>query len=91
MCSWRAPGWAALPSVTRGSTVLRTARPLTRDTDVLILDVLGRRTRTLSAAAGTRTVTWNGRTDAGAPAAPGVYFIKADSDPRGTARVTLIR
>jgi hypothetical protein len=58
-----------------------------------ILDVLGRRIRT---APGRNDVSdptllgvWNGETDAGTPAGPGVYFVRVSGI--GSTRVLVVR
>ena len=70
---------AAAPNPFRANTTLRFT--LTQDEyyAVTIHDLAGRRVRDLAAGRGTageRTVSWDGRTDAGTRAAPGVYMIR---------------
>ena len=64
-------------------------------TSVVVFDVAGRRVATLLPAgtrAGSQTVTWNGRTADGAPAAPGAYFVSARiGGERRIARTVLVR
>lgn len=80
---------AARPNPFQGATVisftLRTAGPARID----IFDLQGRRVRALrggEAPAGRGSVTWDGRTDAGLPAASGLYFVRLD-----TGRATFSR
>jgi hypothetical protein len=61
-----------------------------------VLDLRGRRVRTLydgRAAAGWRTVVWDGLDDAGRAAASGIYFLRADSPgaPAVTRKLALVR
>lgn len=71
---------------------------LPRDADHVLLavyDVSGRLVRTLidgPEPAGTRSVTWNGRDDAGRTTASGVYFYRLDT-PQGriTKKMTLLK
>ncbi len=61
----------------RGSTRFAFALPATRRVSLAIYGVDGRVVRRWPAAerhAGRHTVAWDGRDDAGRPAAPGVYF-----------------
>lgn len=56
-----------------------------------VLDLRGRRVRTF-AASGTGRVHWDGRTDTGAPASSGMYFLRARSGGETVqGRVTLVR
>lgn len=61
---------------------------------VAVYDLAGRRVRTLadgSLPAGRHTLSWNGRTDAGDPIAPGVYLVRLIGAGRTfTRRVTMI-
>jgi hypothetical protein len=68
---------AASPSPFAASTELRFRVPAAGPVLLEIWDVAGRRVRTLfsgAAAAGSRSVTWDGRSDSGSPAPDGVYF-----------------
>jgi hypothetical protein len=65
-------------------------------TDVAVFDASGRLVRGLASGvfpAGIRTVTWDGRDDRGESASAGVYFVRLawSGQPRGSARVTLVR
>lgn len=64
--------------------------------EVTILDVAGRRVRRLTAGrvfpAGTTTLVWDGKTDAGVRAPEGVYFIRGRfAGKTVTQRVTVVR
>jgi hypothetical protein len=63
--------------------------------DLAVLDVLGRRIRTLASGergAGRHDVTWNGLDERGRPVASGVYFfqLRTERDVR-TRRAVLLR
>ena len=64
-------------------------------TELSIYDVTGRRVRELMigpASAGSHTLTWDGRTDAGETVSPGIYFVQVEW--RGgsvTERVVILR
>lgn len=77
----------AVPSVTRGSTEIRASRPFRRAATLFVHDVTGRRVRSLAADAGVTAVRWDGRNEAGRPAAAGVYFVRVSGVPANTARV----
>lgn len=80
MTVWPSPGRGP---VSFALDVLRDAR-LALD----IYDVSGRRVRRLAdraLAAGRHTFAWDGRNEAGAPAAPGVYFARARIDAGASA------
>lgn len=62
--------------------------------NVSVFDLLGRRVRTLetSGSAGNQTIVWNGRTDSGSKASPGMYLIRVESNNRvETHQVVLTR
>jgi hypothetical protein len=63
--------------------------------DVGVYDLGGRRVRTLyqgAASEGRSETFWNGLTSGGAPAGPGVYFVRLRSGDRGVAtRVVRVR
>jgi hypothetical protein len=85
----------ATPSVTRGATELRLARPSAFGGAIDVIDVAGRLVRSLRLAAGGSSVVWDGRTDGGSPAAAGVYFARlsarAAEDPGAAARIIRVR
>jgi flagellar hook assembly protein FlgD len=62
---------------------------------LLIVDTTGRRVRTLvdeMQSGGTRSVTWNGRDDAGQTASSGVYFYVLDvGKDRLTRKLVLLK
>ncbi|NNE34684.1 MAG: T9SS type A sorting domain-containing protein, partial [Rhodothermales bacterium] len=62
-------------------------------TDLAIFDLTGRQVRTLIEAtmtAGSYSVTWDGRDDAGRPVASGLYFYRVRSGDRSTARTMML-
>lgn len=70
---------AAAPNPFSVSTALSFTLEHDEDYAVTVHDLAGRRIRDLAAGRGTageRTLRWDGRTDAGARAAPGVYMIR---------------
>jgi len=71
---------AAAPNPFRHGTVLRLGRPAARPTAVDVVDVAGRRVRTLPVPASGR-VAWDGTDANGAPVPAGVYFAhRRDTD-----------
>jgi hypothetical protein len=66
---------------------LRLARA--SDVRLAVIDASGRRVRDLlrgALPAGTRMIRWDGRDDAGARAAAGVYFVRLEYDGRVSAK-----
>jgi len=81
------------PNPFDGSTRLDYAIPAEGWVRVDVLDVTGRRVRTLRAAfekAGTRTVVWDGRDEGGQEVAAGVYWVRLEHDG-GTVRRKVAR
>lgn len=80
--------WAAFPNPFDGVTGLRLQVGRESPASVRIFDAAGRLVRTLAAESalrpGSYTFLWNGRNDAGAPVAGGVYFARVATD--GEAR-----
>lgn len=82
----------AIPSITRGATQLRFARPTDGPARVDVYDVSGRIVRTLDVPVGSLSAAWDGRTASGLPASAGVYFARlAEKDGSAMARVVLVR
>ena len=74
--AWRAP-W---PNPTEGAVNLALAVPAAGPVSVDVLDVAGRRRRSLyrgAAAAGTLAMRWNGADDRGARVPAGLYLVRA--------------
>jgi hypothetical protein len=70
---------AARPNPFAGSATLRYGQPAGRAADLVVFDTAGRTVRCLAggtAAAGPRTVEWDGRDDAGRVVPTGVYFVR---------------
>jgi len=97
-----APDAAALlgparPNPARSGTSLTLSLPARSRVRLDVLDVRGRRVRRLldeTRPAGTHRVIWDGRTDGGAAAAAGVYFVRLRSDADGrteSRRVVITR
>ena len=78
-----------------GETRVTLALPREGLARVVLYDVAGRMQRTLFdgwQAAGTHTIAWDGRTEAGVAAPVGLYFIRAESEGQGvTRRVVRVR
>ena len=78
------PGLRAVaPNPFRGSTEIRFALNQPGRVELRLYDVAGRRVRDLVSgvqAAGERTVTWDGRDEAGRLLAPGIYFARFQSE-----------
>ncbi|HET7225279.1 MAG TPA: choice-of-anchor B family protein [Candidatus Eisenbacteria bacterium] len=86
---FRAP-W---PNPSAGAMHMALELPRAGDLSVEVLDVSGRRVRTLHrgpATAGTLDLTWDGRDARGDAASPGLYFAEARAGG-GRARVRLVR
>jgi len=83
------------PNPTSGSVTVTIALPRRASTRLAAYDVNGRLVRTLwngEMDAGVRTVTWDGRTDHGAPAPGGVYFLRFESgNQRAVRRLAILR
>ena len=78
-----------------GSTHIFFAVPRRTEVSIRVFDAQGRLTRDLArmtAGAGYHSVLWDGRSDAGNPAAPGVYFVRLDTETIGlTSKLILAR
>ena len=78
-----------------GSTHVFFGVPRRMDVSIRVFDAQGRLTRELAdktAGAGYHSVLWDGRTGSGYPAAPGVYFVRLDTESTGlTTKVVLAR
>jgi len=86
----------AQPNPTRSSVTIRFALPEARRVDAEVLDVTGRRVRTLvrarEYAAGEHTEQWDRRSDVGAALPDGLYFVRVRAGREtGVARVVLMR
>jgi hypothetical protein len=83
------------PNPFNPSTVIRFAFSQAGQARLTIYDILGRRVRTLVDGvrpAGEQLVTWNGRDEAGAVAASGIYFYRLEFNGRvQTRKLTLVR
>ncbi|MBI5169132.1 MAG: family 16 glycosylhydrolase [Candidatus Eisenbacteria bacterium] len=85
---------AAAPNPFRSSTTLRFAVQKGERYAVTVHDLSGRRVRELESGrglAGERTVSWDGRTDTGASAAPGVYLIRVRRDSGAEVRKIVLQ
>lgn len=83
------------PNPFTDATTIRYSLKAPQDVTVEVFNVLGQRVRRLVDAprdAGEHTLTWNGRTGGGAPAASGVYFVRLQAgDFTATRKMTLVR
>ena len=79
-------GLWAVPSVTRGATVLHFGRALEHEATLTVFDAAGRAIATLPAPIGATTVAWSGLDESGAPVHSGLYFVRLDS--QGLRRLT---
>ncbi|MBK7369088.1 MAG: hypothetical protein IPJ04_14625 [Candidatus Eisenbacteria bacterium] len=79
----------------RGPVALRCTLPREAHVRLVLLDVGGRRVRTLEdrvLAAGAHEVTWNGRDDSGATAPAGLYWARLEADGEvWTRRIVRLR
>jgi len=83
----------ARPNPFRGEAQVELVLPQPASVAVTVLDVTGRRVRTLAEgprAAGTHAFRWDGRDEAGRASAPGLYLVRA-SDGRPTRVTRLVR
>lgn len=80
------------PNPFRAGMAISFALPVAGPVAITLFDVQGRRVAGLGADwldAGERTLRWNGRDDAGAPVAGGVYFVRLETPAGWTARKVL--
>jgi len=82
------------PNPTHGGTTVSFTLREGGNAEVRVFDLGGRAIRTLASArfsAGRHTLAWDGRTAAGAPALPGVYFCEIRTDHLvSTKRIVLV-
>jgi photosystem II stability/assembly factor-like uncharacterized protein len=84
-------GLSSYPNPFTEATTIRLSLPKAGDISLDIYDVAGRRVRSLEAgrvAAGSHEIIWDGRSDAGLPAASGIYYVRLET-PEGMATHTL--
>ena len=83
------------PNPFRGGTVLRIETPAPESENLRVVDTQGRAVRHLQSGtfrAGARSVTWDGRDDAGRRVAAGLYFVRlSGADFTTQTRVTLLQ
>jgi glycosidase len=88
-------GVSAAPNPFRAGTTLRFTLARASRIRVDVLDVSGRRVRSLGAGlldAGLQTIAWDGRDDAGRETGPGLYFARIEStDGVGITRLARVR
>ena len=80
---------AALPTPAHHTTLLRFRLPQDGAVDFAIFSITGQRLRTLvrgPSPAGEHTIRWDGLTDRGAAAAPGVYLVRLQSRDETASR-----
>jgi len=87
---------SASPNPARdGATTIRFAVAKPGPASLAVFDVAGRRVRTLldgPATAGERSIAWDGRTDTGARAGEGVYFVRLEAGGRSAvSRIVALR
>jgi len=83
---------SAAPNPTRAGTQLNFSLPDPADISLKIYDVSGRRVASLLdglRGVGGHSVNWDGRDEAGAPVAPGIYFARLD-DGRSVSTSKLV-
>lgn len=84
---------APRPSPFRDLTEIRYFLPRPARTDVAVLDVAGRRVRTLdrrAEQAGARSIWWDRRDDSGARVASGVYWVRVGTDAGWSRAVKVV-
>lgn len=83
------------PNPTSGSTTVTLALPQRGSARLAAYDVNGRLVRTLwngEMEAGVRTITWDGKSDRGARAPDGIYFLRFESaNQRSVRRLAILR
>jgi len=83
------------PNPAAGRTAIAYSLPAASRVDVSVIDVAGRRVRTLVAGPrpeGRHEVRWDGRDDSGAAVSPGVYFARVEARGRtDVEKITLVR
>lgn len=73
---------AAMPNPSSGATMIRFRTGAPGQVRMTVVDILGRTVATLVdgwTSGGRQAVTWHGRSDAGGPVAPGLYFVRASA------------
>lgn len=81
------------PNPFNPETRIEFSLPKAGDISLVVYDVLGRSVRTLSSGsltAGTHSVIWDSRNDAGATVASGVYFYRLEYDGHATTRKMML-
>ena len=84
------------PNPTSGSAVIGFELPTREQVEIEIVDVTGRRVRTLSRREafppGVHSITWDGTDDHGVQAASGIYFVRFQAAGRlDSRRLALLR
>jgi hypothetical protein len=83
---------SAFPSVFGERTELRLNRPLPRADAIRVFDLAGRLVRSIPLHLGQSVVAWDGRDEAGASVASGVYVARiADGAALGTRKLVVVR
>jgi hypothetical protein len=83
---------SAGPSPARAGALLSLAAPAAAGATVRLVDTQGRAVRSLAIPAGAAAVWWDGRTQDGARAAPGVYLLEARAgERRAVTRLVVTR
>ena len=80
---------SASPNPSNGAATLRFSLPRAGHARLIVLDVAGRRVRTLldaSLVSGPHEVAWDGRDEGGAPAAAGLYWAKLEAAGEAVSR-----
>lgn len=85
-------GLRAIPSVTRGPTVISFGVGAAPGSRIEIRDVQGRSVRRFDVARGAASVAWDGRDSRGRALESGVYFVRLEGPGgSGTTRVSIVR
>jgi hypothetical protein len=82
---------SAMPSVTRGTTLIGFGCALDRSATISLRDIAGREVRSLAVAGGAQSVRWDGTDASGARVANGLYFAHLSNGlAGGTARIIVL-
>ena len=83
-----------VPNPFNATTTIRYTLAQAQPVELWLFNLAGQRVRRLAGgrqAAGEHQVTWDGRDEAGRPAATGIYFYRLEGTPTATRKLLLLR